>query len=144
MPGCPWGRTSSQLLSAPLSTAQRSQTLLPFLLSLHVFPPQQFKQMWARPPQNLKQSWKEPSGSRLEGSQPPPWSLETADGSQATNVRLSCTHKAEEATDRTPRCLQIGSIHSFVCSVIRSADIVWHSKLFRPTKSLRMHVEQDT
>lgn len=144
MPGCPWGRTSSQPLSAPLSAAQRSQTPLPFLLSLRVFPPRQFKQMWARPPQNLKQSWREPSGSRLEGSQPPPWSLEMADRSQVTNVRPSCIQKAEEVTDRTPRCLQIGSIRSFVCSVIRSADIVWHSKLFRPIKSLRIHAEQDT
>ena len=63
---------------------------------------------------NLKQSWKEPSGSRLEDGQPPPWSLEMADGSQVTNICLSCIHKAGEVTDMTPRCLQIGSIHSSI------------------------------
>ena len=63
---------------------------------------------------NLKQSWKEPLGSRLEDGQPPSWSLEMADGSQVTNICLSCIHKAGEVTDMTPRCLQIGSIHSSI------------------------------
>lgn len=139
----PLGAYQFPALSAPLSAARGSQTPLPFLLSLPVFPPRQFKQMCARPPQNLKQSWKEPSGSRLEDRQAPPWSLETADGSQATNVRPSLIHKAGEVTDMTPGCLQIGSIHSFAYSITHSANIVWHSKLFRPIKSLRIHSEQD-
>ena len=74
---------------------------------------------------NLKQSCKEPSGRRLEDGQPPPWSLETVDRSQVTNVHPSCIHKAVYRL-----CLQIGSIPSFVYSIIPSADIVCHSKLF--------------
>ena len=87
---------------------------------------------------NLKQSCKEPSGRRLEDGQPPPWSLETVDRSQVTIVHPSCIHKAVYRL-----CLQIGSIPSFVYSIIPSADIVCHSKLFRPIKSLRIHSEQD-
>ena len=128
------------LLLCPLLRDHRPHCLFS---SLPVFPPRQFKQMCARLPQNWKQSWKEPSGSRLEDGQAPPWSLETADGSQVTNIRPSLIHKAGEVTDMTPGCLQISSIHSFAYSVTHSANIVWHSKLFRPIKSLRVHSEQD-